>query len=167
MSSYGAQEGVLESNTAFLIDNVDDEVSQSGGTRERRKVPPGQYDVQVQLVRPNVYTDKKGFKQQMLPLEISDGEYQGDWISLYLWLNNQDSADGKTRDGVSRSKVAMIAKALGITKMTDFHDIAGKFVSVKYGPNARGYNEILEVTPLGAMSAEPADTPKSGDDIPF
>ena len=165
--SYGGQEVVTEASTAFIIDNVDEEASPSSGTRERRKIPPGQYDVQVQLIRPNVYTDKKGFKQQMLPLEVSEGEYQGDWISLYLWLNNQDSADGKTRDGISRSKVAMIAKALGITKMTDFHDIAGKFVSVKYGPNARGYNEILEVTPLGAMSAEPVAAPQSGDDIPF
>ena len=165
--SYGGQEVVTEASTAFLIDNVEEEASQSSGTRERRKIPPGQYDVQVQLIRPNVYTDKKGFKQQMLPLEVSEGEYQGDWISLYLWLNNQDSADGKTRDGISRSKVAMIAKALGITKMTDFHDIAGKFVSVKYGPNARGYNEILEATPLGAMSAEPVEAPPGGDDIPF
>ena len=161
--SYGGQEVVTEASTAFVIDNVEEEASQSSGTRERRKIPPGQYDVQVQLIRPNVYTDKKGFKQQMLPLEVSEGEYQGDWISLYLWLNNQDSADGKTRDGISRSKVAMIAKALGITKMTDFHDIAGKFVSVKYGPNARGYNEILEAAPLGAMNAEPEE----GDDIPF
>ena len=165
--SYGGQEVVTEASTAFIIDNVDEEAAPSSGNRERRKIPPGQYDVQVQLIRPNVYTDKKGFKQQMLPLEVSEGEYQGDWISLYLWLNNQDSADGKTRDGISRSKVAMIAKALGITKMTDFHDIAGKFVSVKYGPNARGYNEILEVTPLGAMSAEPVEAPPSGDDIPF
>ena len=165
--SYGGQEVVTEASTAFIIDNVDEEATPSSGTRERRKIPPGQYDVQVQLIRPNVYTDKKGFKQQMLPLEVSEGEYQGDWISLYLWLNNQDSADGKTRDGISRSKVAMIAKALGITKMTDFHDIAGKFVSVKYGPNARGYNEILEVTPLGGMSAEPVEAPSSGDDIPF
>ena len=161
--NYDGQEVVTEASTAFMIDNVDEEAASSGETRERREVPPGQYDVQVQLIRPNVYTDKKGFKKQMLPLEVSEGEYQGEWIRVYLWLSNQDSADGKTRDGISRGKVAMIAKALGITKMTDFHDIAGKFVSVKYGPNARGYNEILEATPLGAMSAEPEES----DEIPF
>jgi len=161
--NYDGQEVVTEASTAFMIDNVDEEAASSGETRERREVPPGQYDVQVQLIRPNVYTDRKGFKKQMLPLEVSEGEYQGEWIRVYLWLSNQDSADGKTRDGISRSKVAMIAKALGITKMTDFHDIAGKFVSVKYGPNARGYNEILEATPLGAMSAEPEES----DEIPF
>ena len=72
--SYGGQEVVMEASTAFLIDNVEEEASPSSGTRERRKIPPGQYDVQVQLIRPNVYTDKKGFKQQMLPLEVSEGE---------------------------------------------------------------------------------------------
>ena len=92
-----------------------------------------------------------------------------DWITLYLWLNNQDSVDGKKRDGVSRSKVAKIAKALGITQMKDFHDIAGKFVTVQYGPNARGYNEILDVAPMGqAKSAETvSDTDGKSDDIPF
>lgn len=162
------QEIVQEHSTSFVIDNVE-EVATESGTREKRKVPPGTYDVQVQLIRPNVYPDKKGFKQQMLPLEILDGEYEGDWITLYLWLNNQDSVDGKKRDGVSRSKVAKIAKALGITQMKDFHDIAGKFVTVEYGPNARGYNEILDVVPMGqAKSAEPAGkTDGKSDDIPF
>ena len=162
------QEIVQEHSTSFVIDNVE-EVATESGTREKRKVPPGTYDVQVQLIRPNVYPDKKGFKQQMLPLEILDGQYEGEWIKLYLWLNNQDSVDGKKRDGVSRSKVAKIAKALGITQMKDFHDIAGKFVTVEYGPNARGYNEILDVVPMGqAKSAEPAsDTDGKSDDIPF
>lgn len=162
------QEIVQEHSTSFVIDNVE-EVATESGIREKRKVPAGTYDVQVQLIRPNVYPDKKGFKQQMLPLEILDGEYEGDWITLYLWLNNQDSVDGKKRDGVSRSKVAKIAKALGITQMKDFHDIAGKFVTVEYGPNARGYNEILDVVPMGqAKSAEPKSEPSGkSDDIPF
>ena len=162
------QEIVQEHSTSFVIDNVE-EVATESGTREKRKVPPGTYDVQVQLIRPNVYPDKKGFKQQMLPLEILDGEYEGDWITLYLWLNNQDSVDGKKRDGVSRSKVAKIAKALGITQMKDFHDIAGKFVTVEYGPNARGYNEIVDGVPMGqTKSAEPKSEPNGkSDDIPF
>ena len=162
------QEIVQEHSTSFVIDNVE-EVATESGIREKRKVPAATYDVQVQLIRPNVYPDKKGFKQQMLPLEILDGEYEGDWITLYLWLNNQDSVDGKKRDGVSRSKVAKIAKALGITQMKDFHDIAGKFVTVEYGPNARGYNEILDVVPMGqAKSAEPVSEPNGkSDDIPF
>ena len=70
------QEIVQEHSTSFVIDNVE-EVATESGTREKRKVPPGTYDVQVQLIRPNVYPDKKGFKQQMLPLEILDGEYEG------------------------------------------------------------------------------------------
>ena len=162
------QEIVQEHSTSFVIDNVD-EVATESGTREKVKVPAGTYDVQVQLIRPNVYPDKKGFKQQMLPLEILDGQYEGEWIKLYLWLNNQDSVDGKKRDGVSRSKVAKIAKALGITQMKDFHDIAGKFVTVEYGPNARGYNEILDVVPMGQANAVKPASEGNGksDDIPF
>ena len=163
------QEIVQEHSTSFVIDNVEEEATNPAPTREKRTIPPGTYDVQVQLIRPNVYPDKKGFKKQMLPLEIIDGEYEGDWITLYLWLNNQDSVDGKKRDGVSRSMVAKIAKALGITQMKDFHDIAGKFVTVQYGPNARGYNEILDVAPMGQANAVKPASEGNGksDDIPF
>ena len=62
------QEIVQEHSTSFVIDNVD-EVATESGTREKVKVPQGTYDVQVQLIRPNVYPDKKGFKQQMLHLK--------------------------------------------------------------------------------------------------
>ena len=157
-------------NTSFVISNVEEAATESG-TREKVKVPAGTYDVQILLVRPEVYKDKKGFNQQMLPLEIIDGEYEGEWIRIYLWLNNQDSADGKKRDGVSKSKVARLAKALDIGAMKDFHDIKGKFVTVQYGENDRGYLEILDVSAYGngnrSNNPETQEKTEVKDDIPF
>ena len=44
-----------------------------------------------------------------------------------------------------------------------------KFVTVEYGPNARGYNEILDVAPMGQANAVKPASEGNGksDDIPF
>lgn len=158
-------------NTAFSIENVQ-EILETEQQRERVEVPPGEYVAQIQLPLPEPRQDSKGHNKILLPLEIVGGEYESSWLFEAIYMNNQHDQAGKTKDGISKRKVARLASAVGLKAMKDFEDIAGKFVTVDYGPNKNGYNEIRSVSSFSKNQHQPNAgaspvTDKEKDDLPF
>ena len=156
-------------DTAFSIENVQ-EILETEQQRERVEVPPGEYVAQIQLPLPEPRQDSKGHNKILLPLEIVGGEYESSWLFEAIYMNNQHDQAGKTKDAISKRKVARLASAVGLKAMKDFEDIAGKFVTVDYGPNKNGYNEIRSVSSFSTNQAPTGASPvtdKEKDGLPF
>lgn len=160
----------------FTIEDVQATLD-TENNRERVEVPAGVYVCEIKAPLPDVRQDSKGHSKLLMPIEITGNpEYDGQWIFEAVYMNNQHDADGKVKDGIGKRKVARYAHACGLKSLSNLGELEGKHIKVDYGPNKRGYNEVLNISPfnekpasseINTLTPPPAKEQSSGDNLPF
>jgi hypothetical protein len=148
-------------NDLFTIEDVQDTLAQEV-QREKVKVEQGEYTCEIKAPLPDVRRDSKGHNKLLLPLEIMGNDrFDGQWLFEAIYMNNQHDDAGKVKDGISKRKVARLAGAVGLTKLSSLSELEGQYVKVEYGPNKNGYLEIREVASFGDVAVGGGGAPAS------
>ena len=182
-------------DTAYAVGNVN-EVLDDFNNFERKEVPAGVWNVQVQDVIEKDFYDKTdrvgGTKEgdplpnaiikKLIPLEVIDeGEFvaQRTLISVYMPPQDPNNGTHTSKYNMGKKRMSMLAKACGLDTVTDLNDCSGKFVKITL-KEKDGFLNLVKAEPFGMtkpketkLEPTPKAEPKDGseqtikDDIPF
>ena len=174
MGNVGLNDSEYEENSSYSIENVQNTLEEEY-EKVKVEVPSGLYVCQIKEPmwrnkQGNLYTDSSDHQKVLIPLEISEGEFNTEWLWEAVYVNNKDSDTGKMKDGMGKRKVARLANAVGLKTLNSLDELVGQFVKVDYGLNKRGYTEIKEVSSFsgnGVPIPPPSSKEATGEELPF
>lgn len=167
-------------DTAYAVGNVNEVLEEDFNNFERKEVPEGVWNVQVQDVIEKDFYDKTdrvgGTKEgdplpnaiikKLIPLEVIDeGEFvaQRTLISVYMPPPDPSNGTHTSKYNMGKKRMSMLAKACGLDTITDLNDCSGKFVRITL-KERDGYLNLVKAEPFGVTKPERAKlepTPKA------
>ena len=143
----------------FEIDDVDQASTEPIETiPDRKQVPDGTWNVQVQELLSKVYFDKKDENEnqvkRLIPLEVIDsGEFNGQWVWLSVYREPEDSGDPGYDGQVfkfrkSKKRLSMVAGACGLKSLRDLNSMEGKYLRIVLSSGSNGFQNITDASPM-------------------
>ena len=156
----------------FNIDDVDLIAEEEVPMKERVEVPEGTWNMQVIEALPKAYYDKTDINNEqikrLIPLEVIDeGPYQGAWafMSVYMAPDNPENQKQMTKYKMGRKRMAMVAKACGMSTVADINDCAGNFIRVTLVKNGT-FTDITDIVPFKVQQLQEQKGPDGGNPLP-